>query len=64
MKNLPVILGAVLASLLVGCATPVAFAPIGPNPSRPANAVATGQLEVYSALHKCRDGNEYDINPA
>jgi len=25
---------------------------------------ATGELEVFSALQKCRDGNEFDVNPA
>jgi hypothetical protein len=65
MKKIPVILGTALTSLLLGCAsTPVALAPVGPNPSGRASMAATGQLEVFSALQTRHDGNEYDPNPA
>src|SRR5580692_1325102 len=65
MKNILIVLGTVLTSLLLGCAsTPVALAPVGPNPSGPVHMAATGQLEVFSAVQTERDGNEYDPNPA
>jgi hypothetical protein len=65
MKRIPIIFGTAIASLLLGCSTtPVALAPVGPNPTRAANMSANGQLEVYSALQTQRDGNEYDPDPA
>jgi hypothetical protein len=54
-----------LALLLLGCSsTPVVLAPVGPNPYGPTSINANGQLEVFSALEECRDGNEFDVNPA
>ena len=52
MKNKNVIFaaGAALCFLLAGCATPVALAPVGPNPNGLATGSANGQLEVFSAL--------------
>jgi hypothetical protein len=65
MKNIPVILGTALVSLLLGCtSTPVALAPVGPNPAGPLNMATTGRLEVFSAQHTCRDGNEFDPSPS
>ena len=65
MKN-TCLMGAVVSALcLIGCSSaPVALAPVGPNPAGSTVRASTGQLEVYSALKECRDGNEYDPNPA
>jgi hypothetical protein len=61
MKSVPAIIGTALISLLVGCSTtPVAVAPVGPNPAGLNNHAANGQLEVYSALVGRSEGN----NPA
>ena len=49
MKSVPVFLGASLISLLAGCAsTPVALAPVGPNPDGGRILAAGGELEVFS----------------
>ena len=64
MKGIPLFLTATVISILCGCSsTPVALAPVGPNPNGLLSTDTTGQLEVYSALQKCRDGNEFDTNP-
>jgi hypothetical protein len=58
MKRMPVIVGAALASLLVGCAsTPVVVSPVGPNPIRPATQTVDGQLEVFSAMTGRTEGD-------
>ncbi|MGA9449732.1 MAG: hypothetical protein WBW41_00145 [Verrucomicrobiia bacterium] len=51
MKNVHFLLGAGLLSLLVGCAsTPVALAPVGPNPIGSESMAAEGGLQVFSSL--------------
>ncbi|HTV62427.1 MAG TPA: hypothetical protein VMH30_07655 [Verrucomicrobiae bacterium] len=51
MKMISVfIIGGALSLLLAGCATPVALAPVGPNPDGFQTGSADGQLEVFSAL--------------
>lgn len=60
MKKFPVFLGAAVASLMLGCSTtrystPIALAPVGPNPEQTASATADGQLVVYSGLHTRKD---------
>lgn len=54
-----ILLGAAGAiSLLSGCSsTPMALAPVGPNPAGFRAATASGQLEVFSALSARREGN-------
>jgi len=61
MKSIDILIGAGLVSLLVGCATtPVVLAPVGPNPHGVQTADSKGQLEVYSRLFACTEGD----NPA
>ncbi len=51
MKNVYSLLGTGLVSLLVGCtSTPVALAPVGPNPVGSESMTAEGGLQVYSSL--------------
>lgn len=51
MKSNCIFLGAGLVSLLVGCSsTPVALAPIGPNPFAGQRTVSQGELQVFSCL--------------
>lgn len=58
MKSVPAIAGAVLLSALFGCSsTPVAVAPVGPNPAGANTHAAAGDLEVYSALLGHSQGN-------
>ncbi len=58
MKRSPILIGMALASGLLGCATtPVAVAPVGPNPSGPKDPGRNGQLEVFSALAGRTEGN-------
>jgi hypothetical protein len=57
-KNVLIILGAAVTALLAGCSTtPVALAPVGPNPAGVQTASTQGQLEVFSALSGRREGN-------
>jgi hypothetical protein len=57
-KNIFIIMGAAVAILATGCSTtPVAFAPVGPNPAGFQAVAANGQLEVFSALSECSEGN-------
>ena len=65
MKNRFFWLGASLIGLLVGCTTNTTVrAPVGPNPTESVSDQPTGRLEVFSALEKCRDGNDFDPDPA
>ena len=58
MKNINFILGAAVISLLTGCAsTPVALAPVGPNPMGYSGMGSKGQLLVYSAWQGHGEGN-------
>ncbi|HEX4348942.1 MAG TPA: hypothetical protein VH251_01075, partial [Verrucomicrobiae bacterium] len=45
-------------SLLVGCSTPVAVGPVGPNPYALENSTKNGQLEVFSALTPRTEGDD------
>ena len=61
MKNIHLLMGAGLAALLAGCATtPVALAPVGPNPAGSRSRVPEGGLQVFSSLVGRSEGN----NPA
>jgi len=61
MKKGYFLLGASLVALLVGCATtPVALAPVGPNPADAGGKAAKGGLQVFSRLVGRSEGN----NPA
>lgn len=61
MKSLPAILATAAISVWCGCSsTPLAVAPVGPNPDGLNRHTADGQLEVYSALVGRSEGN----NPA
>jgi hypothetical protein len=58
MKNIHVILGAVGAVMLAGCASaPIALAPVGPDPTAYTGAGPTGRLVVYSAWQGHGEGN-------
>jgi hypothetical protein len=51
MKSVFILLGGGLISLLVGCAsTPIALAPVGPNPVGGKSVSAKGELQVFSSL--------------
>jgi hypothetical protein len=57
-KNILIMMGAAVAILPTGCSTtPVAFAPVGPNPAGFQTTAADGQLEVFSALSGRGEGN-------
>jgi len=50
MRSFTFVAGLALSSVLLGCATtPVALAPVGPNPAGAKFLGRNGQLEVYSA---------------
>ena len=58
MKNIHLLMGAGLAALLAGCATtPVALAPVGPNPAGSRSGVSEGGLQVFSSLVGRSEGN-------
>lgn len=59
MKKSILVLAAVGGVLLLtGCSsTPVAFAPVGPNPAVVGTSGGSGQLEVFSALSGRSEGN-------
>ena len=51
MKRICLFLSAGLIAMLAGCAsTPVALAPVGPNPTASANPASNGRLQVFSSL--------------
>jgi hypothetical protein len=51
MKSVYMFLGTGLVSLLVGCSsTPVALAPVGPNPFGSQRMASKGELQVFSCL--------------
>lgn len=51
MKRISLLLGTGLVSVLVGCSsTPVAVAPVGPNPIGGVSPAADGGLQVFSSL--------------
>jgi hypothetical protein len=58
MKRIYILLGTGLLSLLVGCSsTPVALAPVGPNPFGGESIVSEGGLQVFSSLIGHSEGN-------
>ena len=51
MKNINLILGAAVLTLMMGCAsTPVVLAPVGPNPVGVKSMDSQGDLQVFSGL--------------
>jgi len=61
MKNNCLFLGAGLAAMLAGCgSTPLALAPVGPNPAASASLASNGRLQVFSRVIGRSEGN----NPA
>jgi hypothetical protein len=57
-KSILIMMGAAVAILVTGCSTtPMAFAPVGPNPAGFQAITARGQLEVFSALSERTEGN-------
>jgi len=51
MKTKLILMGAVLAAFVTGCATTrVALGPVGPNPDKTVVATSTGELQVFSRL--------------
>jgi hypothetical protein len=58
MKFALFLLGIVSVLSLVGCvSTPVAVAPVGPNPYGRKSMVSEGELVVFSRLHACTEGD-------
>lgn len=58
MKSICLVMGTGLVSVLVGCAsTPVAVAPVGPNPLGIEGTSAKGELQVFSSLEGCSEGD-------
>jgi hypothetical protein len=56
MKRITIMLGAGLVVAAAGCSTtPVALAPVGPNPARSETMTATGELQVFSGLEVASD---------
>jgi hypothetical protein len=74
MKSVYCFMGTALASLLIGCSsTPVVFPTVGPNPTGGKSASAMGELQVFSCLVGCSEGDNppwyqhtdyriYDVN--
>jgi hypothetical protein len=63
MKSVHYLMGSVVATLLVGCSsTPVALAPVGPNPFGVESKVSTGGLEVFSSLTEQSDDQNQGNN--
>jgi hypothetical protein len=57
-KGILIMMGAAVAIMATGCSTtPVAFAPIGPNPAAIQTTAANGQLAVFSALSGRAEGD-------
>jgi hypothetical protein len=56
MQSVYVLLGTGVVSLLVGCSsTPVALAPVGPNPVGVQRTASKGELQVFSNLDEQSD---------
>jgi hypothetical protein len=66
MKSIRLLLGAGLISMLVGCAsTPVAVAPVGPNPAGAKSLASQSGLQVFSSLaEQSDDQNQGDNDDA
>ena len=65
MKSVCIFLGPGLVALLAGCSsTPVALAPIGPNPVGSESAATKGELQVFSNLtEQSDDQNQSSTDP-
>ncbi len=65
MKRVSVALGVAVTLVAAGCSTtPVALAPVGPNPARSETMAATGELQVFSALEEESDNqNQGSTDP-
>jgi hypothetical protein len=65
MKRISIILGTVLISLLLGCASiPVTLTPVGPSPGGPQSAASMGELQVFSCLEaRSDDQNQGSTDP-
>ena len=65
MKSVCMFMGAGLVSLLVGCSsTPVALAPVGPNPAGSESMAPKGALQVFSSLaEQSEDQNQGSEDP-
>jgi hypothetical protein len=65
MQSVYVLLGAGVVSLLVGCSsTPVALAPVGPNPVGSQRTASKGELQVFSSLvEQSDDQNQGSKDP-
>jgi hypothetical protein len=65
MKSLYILLSAGFISLVVGCSsTPVALAPVGPNPGGPQRTASQGELLVFSSLVEQSDNqNQGSTDP-
>jgi hypothetical protein len=57
MKHIVTLTGMALTSLLLGCSTPVALGPVGPNPAALKQPARDGQLEVFSVLTPRTEGD-------
>jgi hypothetical protein len=57
IKNILLISGVVLITLLAGCSTPVTLAPVGPNPNYSPAASGDGQLQIFSAVIAHTEGD-------
>lgn len=65
MRSVSMVLGISMVSVLVGCAsTPIALAPIGPNPAGSKRRASNGELQVFSNLAEQSDnGNQGSTDP-
>jgi hypothetical protein len=65
MKRISIALGAGVVLVAAGCSTtPVALAPVGPNPTPSERMTATGELQVFSALEEESDNqNQGSTDP-
>ena len=59
MKNLPLLLGLGVFSLLIGCSTTsVVLAPVGPNPFDSESVASASSLQVFSKVTRKREDRE------
>ncbi len=65
MRSVYVLLGTGLVSLLIGCSsTPIALAPVGPNPVGGETIGSQGELQVFSSLvEQSDDQNQGSEDP-
>ena len=65
MKKVSIVMGTGVALVAAGCSsTPVALAPVGPNPARIERMTPTGELQVFSRLDEESDNqNQGSTDP-